>query len=48
MQAYGGRHMKTKRPDRVDREVGERIRKYRVAAGVSQTKLGEALGVTFQ
>jgi transcriptional regulator with XRE-family HTH domain len=40
--------MTKKRIDSVDREVGQRIRRCRLAAGVSQTKLADALGVTFQ
>jgi transcriptional regulator with XRE-family HTH domain len=34
--------------DQVDRFVGERIRLYRSMVGVSQQKLAEKLGVTFQ
>jgi transcriptional regulator with XRE-family HTH domain len=34
--------------DRIDREVGARIRTYRKAAGLSQAELGAAVGVTFQ
>jgi transcriptional regulator with XRE-family HTH domain len=41
--------MKTKiGPDDRDRVVGERIRTYRDIKGLSQTELGEAIGVTFQ
>jgi len=35
-------------PDRVDIEVGQRIKIQRLSAGLSQTKLGENVGVTFQ
>jgi transcriptional regulator with XRE-family HTH domain len=35
-------------PDRVDIEVGQRIKIQRLSAGLSQTKLGENIGVTFQ
>jgi transcriptional regulator with XRE-family HTH domain len=35
-------------PDRVDIEVGQRIKIQRLSAGLSQTKLGESVGVTFQ
>lgn len=35
-------------PDPVDRHVGTRIRGRRVGLRVSQTKLGQAIGVTFQ
>ena len=31
-----------------DRHVGERVRMYRVKAGISQTALGQHLGITFQ
>jgi transcriptional regulator with XRE-family HTH domain len=37
-----------KRPDQVDVQVGLRIRVQRQAIGMSQRKLGDALGVTFQ
>jgi transcriptional regulator with XRE-family HTH domain len=37
-----------KSPDRVDVQVGLRIRVQRQAIGMSQTKLADALGVTFQ
>lgn len=35
-------------PDPIDRHVGARIRGRRVGLRVSQTKLGQAIGVTFQ
>ena len=35
-------------PDRVDIEVGQRIKIQRLSAGLSQTALGENVGVTFQ
>ncbi len=35
-------------PDPVDRHVGTRIRGRRVGLRISQTKLGQAIGVTFQ
>jgi len=35
-------------PNPVDRHVGARVRMRRMLAGVSQEKLGEALGLTFQ
>lgn len=35
-------------PNPVDQEIGARIRARRVALGMSQTQLGELLGVTFQ
>jgi transcriptional regulator with XRE-family HTH domain len=34
--------------DRIDQAVGERVRRARKARGLSQTQLGQALGVTFQ
>jgi transcriptional regulator with XRE-family HTH domain len=37
-----------KKPDRVDVEVGVRIRIQRLAIGLSQTTLAKAVGVTFQ
>jgi transcriptional regulator with XRE-family HTH domain len=40
--------MVTKIPNPIDRHVGARVRMRRMLAGVSQEKLGEALGVTFQ
>lgn len=35
-------------PDPIDRHVGTRIRGRRVGMRISQTKLGQAIGVTFQ
>jgi transcriptional regulator with XRE-family HTH domain len=37
-----------KSPDQVDVQVGQRIRVQRLAIGISQTTLANALGVTFQ
>jgi len=37
-----------KNPGPVDRHVGSRVRMRRIMIGMSQEKLGEALGVTFQ
>ncbi|TDR87155.1 helix-turn-helix domain-containing protein [Enterovirga rhinocerotis] len=37
-----------KAPNDVDRHVGTRIRMRRTMLGMSQEKLGEALGITFQ
>lgn len=37
-----------KTPNPVDRHVGSRVRMRRVLIGMSQEKLGEALGITFQ
>jgi transcriptional regulator with XRE-family HTH domain len=38
----------SKKPDAVDVEVGNRIRLQRLQSGLSQTALGDELGVTFQ
>jgi transcriptional regulator with XRE-family HTH domain len=38
----------SKKPDAVDAEVGTRIRLHRLQSGLSQTELGDELGVTFQ
>jgi transcriptional regulator with XRE-family HTH domain len=40
--------MVRRRPDSVDVAVGERIKHHRLAAGLSQTLLAKAIGVTFQ
>jgi transcriptional regulator with XRE-family HTH domain len=37
-----------KRTDPVDVRVGQRIRAYRLSRGISQSALGEKVGVTFQ
>ena len=37
-----------KSPNPVDRHVGSRVRMRRMLIGMSQEKLGEALGITFQ
>jgi len=37
-----------KTPDPVDKHVGARVRMRRMLVGMSQEKLGEALGLTFQ
>jgi transcriptional regulator with XRE-family HTH domain len=41
-------NMRGKRIDAVDVAVGKRIRVARIAKGISQTGLGDALGVSFQ
>lgn len=38
----------TKVPNPIDRHVGARVRMRRMMVGMSQEKLGEALGLTFQ
>jgi transcriptional regulator with XRE-family HTH domain len=40
--------MTKKRPDARDAEVGRRVRTYRLQKGLSQEKLAEQLGLTFQ
>ena len=40
--------MSTKSPNSVDRHVGSRVRVRRLMLGMSQEKLGKALGLTFQ
>ena len=40
--------MLKKVPNPIDRHVGSRVRMRRMLAGVSQERLGEALGLTFQ
>mgnify|MGYP001805872812 CR=1 FL=1 len=43
-----GRHPKPDRPNPVDVHVGARVRLRRTLLGMSQEKLGEAIGLTFQ
>ena len=38
----------TNRPDPIDVHVGSRVRLRRILLGMSQSKLGDALGLTFQ
>jgi transcriptional regulator with XRE-family HTH domain len=38
----------TKAPDPTDKHVGSRVRMRRLMVGMRQTKLAEALGITFQ
>ena len=40
--------MAKKAPNPVDKHVGSRVRMRRMMAGMSQERLGEALGLTFQ
>ena len=40
--------MTKKRPDPLDIEVGQRVRTFRLQKGLSQQKLGDQLGLTFQ
>lgn len=38
----------TKSPNPIDKHVGARVRTRRISVGMSQEKLGDALGITFQ
>src|SRR3989440_555892 len=40
--------MASKTPDPIDKYVGSRVRMRRIMLGMSQEKLGDALGLTFQ
>ena len=40
--------MAKRKPDPVDIHVGKNIRVFRLAKGLSQTAVGDALGITFQ
>ncbi len=40
--------MVTKSPNPIDRHVGSRVRMRRMMVGMSQEKLGDGLGITFQ
>ena len=40
--------MLVKSPNATDKHVGARVRMRRLMLGMSQTKLGEAVGLTFQ
>src|SRR5213082_3848585 len=40
--------MSTKAPNPVDKYVGSRVRMRRIMLGMSQEKLGDSLGLTFQ
>ena len=48
MSKVGSAKMVSKKPNPIDVHVGSRVRLRRTMQGVSQEKLGEALGVTFQ
>lgn len=37
-----------KQPDQIDRDAGARLRNIRTLRGISQTALGDEIGVTFQ
>jgi transcriptional regulator with XRE-family HTH domain len=47
-KSQGVLEMSTKAPNPVDKYVGSRVRMRRIMLGMSQEKLGEALGLTFQ
>ncbi len=40
--------MQKKSPNEIDRHIGSRVKARRIMLGMSQEKLGEALGLTFQ
>lgn len=40
--------MTNKHPDKVDIEIGKRVRKYREQAKLNQAQLGRELGVAYQ
>lgn len=40
--------MSVKEPSPIDKHVGQRVRQKRLLMGISQEKLGEAVGITFQ
>ena len=40
--------MRSKTKSQIDHAIGQRLRAYRLAAGMSQSALGNHLGVTFQ
>jgi transcriptional regulator with XRE-family HTH domain len=46
--ARGENHAMKKVPNPIDKHVGSRVRMRRMLLGMSQEKLGEALGLTFQ
>lgn len=45
---WSGKPMTKKSPNPVDKHVGSRVRMRRMMIGMSQEKLGENLGITFQ
>jgi transcriptional regulator with XRE-family HTH domain len=47
-EIQGELEMSIKAPNPVDKYVGSRVRMRRIMLGMSQEKLGEALGLTFQ
>ena len=44
----GLRRSNAKKPDAIDRHVGSRVRAQRMLRGLTQEKIAEAIGVTFQ
>jgi transcriptional regulator with XRE-family HTH domain len=48
LSSAGEKPMSVKAPNPVDKYVGSRIRMRRIMLGMSQEKLGESLGLTFQ
>ena len=47
-EGSGGENMSKRDPNYIDRHVGNRVRMRRLLIGMSQEKLGEMLGITFQ
>ncbi len=47
-EVWGELPMSSKTPDKIDVEVGRRIRTERLARGLTQTELADHLGLTFQ
>src|SRR4051795_4312163 len=45
---HGSKMIAKKSPDPTDKHVGSRVRMRRLMLGMSQEKLGDALGLTFQ
>lgn len=48
MDSAGGQNKNARRPNPIDVHVGTRVRFRRMLLGMSQEKLGEMLGLTFQ
>lgn len=48
MESAGGQNKNARRPNPIDVHVGARVRFRRMLLGMSQEKLGERLGLTFQ
>jgi len=48
MEASAVEAISPRQVDNIDREIGRRIRELRIIAGLTQEKLGDRLGQTFQ